>query len=102
MPCRRNDLQRSRVQAPLAHIEQGVMVTAEKQTISAVAASVVADGNDVCRLDHVRRSTTQGALFDAVAPNNCCSELCLTALLGSDFLFDTLSLLKARPLFVRR
>ena len=51
-PCRRDDLQRSWVQAPLTHIEEGVMVSTEKQTIPAVVASVVADGNDVRCLNH--------------------------------------------------
>ena len=84
MPCRRDELQRSWVQAPLTHIEEGVMVSTEKQTIPAVVTSVVADRNDVCRLDYLRRSTTQGACLTAITPNDCCSKRCLTALLSAD------------------
>ena len=97
MPCRRDDLQRSWVQAPLAHIEQSVMVAAEKQTIPAVIASVVADRNDVRRLDHLRWGVAKSATLTAITPNDCCSKRCLTALLGADLFLGGFPRLEARP-----
>ena len=78
------------------------MVAAEKQTIPAVIASVVADRNDVRRLDYLRWGVAKSATLTAITPNDCCSKRCLTALLGADLLLARLPRLEARPFLVRR
>lgn len=78
------------------------MVAAKKQTITAVVASVFADGNDVRCLNHFQWGVTKSATLTAITPNDCCSKRCLTALLGADLVLGRLPRLEARTFFVRR